>query len=75
MYERVKKSFDGIFMYDLAGGFINNYFNYADPNIRDLVVKLYPPASPYIKKSFEGILTLSYIVLVTVNHVCAKFHT
>ncbi len=28
----IKKSFEGILMYDLSGGFINNYFNYADPN-------------------------------------------
>ena len=67
-------------MYEIAGGFINKYFNYADPNnitrvynnitrlynnIRDRVVKLCPPASPYIKKSFEWILTLSYITATT----------
>ena len=27
----IEKSFEGILMYELAGGFINNYFNYADP--------------------------------------------
>ncbi len=42
---------------------------------RDRVVQLYPPASPYIKKSFEGILTLSYIIRFTVNPVCARLHT
>ena len=61
----IKKSFEGILMYELAGGFINNCFNYADPNSRDRVVQLCPPARPYIKKSFEGILTLSYITVAT----------
>jgi hypothetical protein len=28
----IKKSFEGISMYELAGGFINNYVNYADPS-------------------------------------------
>ncbi len=32
MYERVKKSFEVILMYDLAGHYINEYCNYADPN-------------------------------------------
>ncbi len=43
-------------MYGMTGDFTNKYFNYADPNNRDLVVQLCPPARPYIKKSFEGIL-------------------
>ncbi len=43
-------------MYEIAGGFINKILNYADPNIRDRVLQLYPLASPYIKHSFEGIL-------------------
>jgi hypothetical protein len=52
----IKKSFEGIWMYEISGGFINKYFNYADPTIsRDRVVQLYPPASPSIEKSFEGI--------------------
>jgi hypothetical protein len=37
-------------------GYFTREFNNADPTIRDRVVQLYPPASPYIKKSFEGIL-------------------
>ena len=28
----IKKSFEGILMYDLAGDYINKYFNYADPD-------------------------------------------
>ncbi len=29
----IKKSFEGILMYEIAGGFINKIFNYADPII------------------------------------------
>jgi hypothetical protein len=45
------------------------------PYIRDHVVQLCPPDSPCITEYLEIILTLSYIVLVTLNPVCAKFHT
>jgi hypothetical protein len=31
-------------------------YNIDDPEYRDSVVQLYPPLSPYIKNSFEGIL-------------------
>ncbi len=31
MYERVKKYFEGILMCEMVGGYINKYFNYADP--------------------------------------------
>ncbi len=30
----IKKSFEGILMYELAGDYINKYYNYADPNER-----------------------------------------
>ncbi len=40
----IKKSFEGILMYGIAGGFINKYFNYADlvivPNLSTLYVEL-----------------------------------
>ena len=29
MCERVKKSFEGILMYEIVGGFVNEYVNYA----------------------------------------------
>ena len=43
MYERVKKSFEGILMYELAGDYINKYCNYADPSSRvdEVVYKPY----------------------------------
>ncbi len=27
----IKKSFEGILMYEIVGGFVNKYFNFADP--------------------------------------------
>ncbi len=32
MYERVKESFEGILVCELAGGVVNKYFNHADLN-------------------------------------------
>ena len=37
-------------MYELAGDFINKYFNYADP------IKMLPPASSYIIIPRGGII-------------------
>jgi hypothetical protein len=34
----IKKSFEGILMYELAGDYINKYCNYADPSIRSNAV-------------------------------------
>ena len=39
MYERVKNSFEGILMYDLTGGFIHEFFNYADSTMIDHTLK------------------------------------
>ena len=39
----IKKSFEGILMYELAGDYINKYCNYADPSSRvdEVVYKPY----------------------------------
>ena len=50
----IKKSFEGILMYEMAGGFINKYVNYADPAYRE-----YPKIVNY--PSYQSLCVWCYI--------------
>jgi hypothetical protein len=61
-------------MYEISGGFINKYFNHADP--KEVVIND-PVKDRFMLTNRVGrsALTLSYIIRFTVNPVYAKLHT
>ena len=56
----IKKSFEGILMYEIAGGITNKYVNYADPSITRLQLGR-------SRKAYRGVTAPEGAIMVLLN--------